>query len=187
MEELQSELRLLRSNGLMPQGCKCNCGQSDDVKPQQHQLSSVAPPLLPPPPPPPPPLPLPPTPSAPTIKAPEKPSIPKKRTQSTLQEKQDGCAVVTLKDLQAVQLRKVSAHKKIRSPDGTRSPLITLADLQKVRLRRTQFSITTPTRRSLSLSRTPSPVKLHLQLRKVHSVRRSGNTPLCNKENVMKE
>ncbi|KAG7322450.1 hypothetical protein KOW79_013796 [Hemibagrus wyckioides] len=188
VEELQKELQLLRNNALLPPEPRCS-GCHGTTFMHHHQHSSVAlhpsqqPPLCPPPPPPPPPLP-------PPIPVPQRlPFVPKRRTShSSLQDKVDRHVTVTLKDLQAVKLRKVTANNKVWiSPDGKRAPLVTLSDLQKVRLRRVQCSTLSAKRRSSGRSPSKSPMKLHLQLRKVHIDRTPSDTPLSeNKENVEK-
>ncbi|XP_060765030.1 proline-rich protein 11 isoform X2 [Neoarius graeffei] len=187
VEKLQKELQLLRNNALLPPEQRC-CSCHGTAVIHHHQHSSVAPPiaLLPSPPLPPPPPPLPPPP--PPIQVPQRlPLVPKSRTShSSLQENVDRRVAVTLKDLQAVQLRKVTANNKVWSPDGNRAPLITLADLQKVRLRHVQCSFPSPKRHSPGRSSSKSPMKLRLQLRKVQVDRTPSGTPLCNKENVEK-
>ncbi|RXN20508.1 proline-rich 11-like protein [Labeo rohita] len=81
---------------------------------------------------------------------------------STMKQKQNAPVAVTLRDLQAVRLRKVG-QKPQKSPDKRRSPLVTLADLQNVRLRRSNSDL--PLKSRSSFGRSP------------------GGTPLCNKEN----
>ncbi|XP_022537218.1 proline-rich protein 11 isoform X1 [Astyanax mexicanus] len=192
VDSLQRELQLLQSNGVVngPRGSCCHCVLSRDSPVlQQHQQSSVDPltALPPPPPPPPPSLPPPPPPLPPAKKTPQKLSlIPKKRTILTaVQEKIDRRVAVTLKDLQAVQLRKVTVNRKVLvSPEKKQVPLITLADLQKVRLKRTQYRVPSPLRPSLARSPNKSPVKLRAHLKKVHINQTPGRSPLCNKENL---
>ncbi|KAM9456237.1 uncharacterized protein prr11 [Clarias gariepinus] len=184
VEELQNELQLLRNNALLPPVPGCSDHQSTTVI-HHHQHRSVAPPiaLLPPPPPPPPPPPLPPPPT----QVPKRlPLMPKNsNSHSSLQEKVERHVVVTLKDLQKVQLRKVTANTRISiSPDGKRTPLITLAELQKVRLRRVQCSFPSPKKISQSRSPRRSPMKLLSQLRKLQTDRILSEASLCNKENV---
>ncbi|KAI4878811.1 hypothetical protein NFI96_010007 [Prochilodus magdalenae] len=178
VEDLQRELRLLHAqmvNG--PRSSCCSCAPSGGGPvPQQRLQSSVDPPtaLAPPlPPPPPPPLlpPPPPPPLPPPKKTPPKLSlIPRKRSVlATLQEKIDRRVAVTLQDLQAVQLRKVSVNRKAgASPDKKKAPLVTLADLKKVRLKRTQCSLPSPLRPSIARSPPKSPMKLRVQLKRVH-------------------
>ncbi|XP_036451253.1 proline-rich protein 11 [Colossoma macropomum] len=189
VEDLQRELHLLHANMAKgPRSSCCHCAPSGGGR---HPQSSVDPPTalpLPPPPPPPPLLPPPPAPPLPPAKkTPQKLSfIPKKRTVlTTLQEKIDRRVAVTLQDLQAVQLRKVTVNRKVRvSPDRRKAPLVTLADLQKVRLKRTQCSLPSPLRPGLAKSPNKSPMKLRVQLKKVHIDRTPGGSPQCNKENV---
>ncbi|XP_046718016.1 proline-rich protein 11 isoform X2 [Silurus meridionalis] len=180
VEELQKELHLLRNNSLLhpePRCSGCNCTTSM----QHHQHSPVAQPtaLLPSPPPPPPPLP-------PPSQVPQRlPLVPKCRTShSALQAKADQRVAITLKDLQAVQLRKVTATNKIlKSPYGKRAPLVTLVDLQKVSLRRVRCSLPSPKRLSPGRSPRKSPIKLHVNPQKL-KISTPTNKPLCNKENV---
>ncbi|XP_076876410.1 uncharacterized protein prr11 isoform X2 [Brachyhypopomus gauderio] len=198
VEDLQTELQLLHSSVQIVRelkGSPCHCGQPAGVTiPQQLQHRSVAPPsTVPPPPPPPPPPPLPPPrlpPQTNTTQTPQKLSqiLKKKQTSASLQEKSDRHVAVTLRDLQAVQLRKVTVKHKVRlSPDGKRSPLVTLADLQKVRLRRTQCSFLSPLRPHAGMTPNRSPLKPRVQLRKICVDRTPGRTPLCNKENAEKD
>ncbi|XP_017344006.1 proline-rich protein 11 isoform X1 [Ictalurus punctatus] len=178
VEELQKELQLLRTNALLSPESRCSGCHGTTVAPPIALLPS--PPLPPPPPPPPPP---------PAIQVPQRlPLVSKSRTShSSLQEKVDRCVAVTLKDLQAVQLRKVTANNKVlMSPDGKRAPMVTLADLQKVSLRRVQCSFPSTKRRSPGRSSSKSPMKLRFQLRKIPIDRAPSDTPLCNKENVEK-
>uniref|UniRef100_A0A671RZW6 Proline rich 11 n=1 Tax=Sinocyclocheilus anshuiensis TaxID=1608454 RepID=A0A671RZW6_9TELE len=97
---------------------------------------------------------------------------------STLKEKQNGPVALTLRDLQAVRLRKVS-------PKRRRSPLVTLADLQKVSLRRSNSDLPLKSRSSLGRTPTKNPMNLRVQLRKVNLMRSPGGTPLFNKENAV--
>ncbi|XP_017344008.1 proline-rich protein 11 isoform X3 [Ictalurus punctatus] len=121
--------------------------------------TTVAPPiaLLPSPPLPPPP---PPPPPPPAIQVPQRlPLVSKSRT----------------------------SHSSLQmSPDGKRAPMVTLADLQKVSLRRVQCSFPSTKRRSPGRSSSKSPMKLRFQLRKIPIDRAPSDTPLCNKENVEK-
>ncbi|MCJ8742407.1 hypothetical protein PDJAM_G00081810 [Pangasius djambal] len=147
VEELQKELQLLRTNTLLPPEPRCSSCHGTTVM-HHHQHTSVAPPiaLLPSPP-----LPPPPPPPPPPIQVPQRlPLVPKSRTShSSLQEKVDRHVAVTLKDLQAVQLRKVTTNNKVQmSPNGKRAPLVTLADLQKVHLRRVHCNFPSTKRRS---------------------------------------
>uniref|UniRef100_A0A8C2G788 Proline rich 11 n=1 Tax=Cyprinus carpio TaxID=7962 RepID=A0A8C2G788_CYPCA len=95
------------------------------------------------------------------------------------QEKQNGLAAVTLRDLQAVRLKKVTVGQKKQASERLRSPVVTLADLQKVCLRRSNSDLPLKT-----VSRTPTknPMNLRVQLRKVNLMRSPGGTPLGNKE-----
>ncbi|KAL6473296.1 hypothetical protein MHYP_G00194840 [Metynnis hypsauchen] len=194
VEDLQRELHLLQGNVMDkgPRSSCCHCAPpGGGPVPHQHLQSSVDPPAalpLPPPPPPPPLLPPPPAPPLPPAKkSPQKLSlIPKKRTVlTTLQEKVDRRVAVTLQDLQAVQLRKVTVNRKVGvSPDRRTGPLVTLADLQKVRLKRTRCCLPSPLRPGLTRSPIRSPMKLRVQLKKVDVDRAPGGSPQCNKENV---
>ncbi|KAK3521933.1 hypothetical protein QTP70_020041 [Hemibagrus guttatus] len=153
VDELQKELQLLRSNALLPPESRCS-GCHGTTFMHHHQQSSAALHRSPQPPPPPiicPPAPPPPPPPLPPIPVPQRlPLVPKHRTNhSSLQDKIDRHVTVTLKDLQAVKLRKVAANNKVWiSPAEKQTPLVTLSDLQKVRLRRVQCSVLSPKRRS---------------------------------------
>ncbi|KAL7847393.1 hypothetical protein SRHO_G00223730 [Serrasalmus rhombeus] len=189
VEDLQRELHLLQGNVMHegPRSSCCHCAppRGGPIPQQNLQISVHPPAALPLPPPPPPPPPAPPLP--PAKKTPQKLSlIPKRRTVlTTLQDKTDRRVAVTLQDLQAVQLRKVSVTRKVRvSPDGRKGPLVTLADLQKVRLKRTQCCLPSPLRPGLTKSPIKSPMKLRVPLKKVHIDRTPGGSPQCNKENV---
>ncbi|XP_015223069.2 proline-rich protein 11 isoform X1 [Lepisosteus oculatus] len=147
---------------------------------------ALLPPALPAPPPPPPPPPLPP--AAP----PQKPlhilrkDVPPKPPQQLPVVKQEVPAAVTLRDLRAVKLRKVSLPvdaKKVVSPGRQRVPLVTVADLQKVSLRRSHSDQPLKLRISLTRSPTKSPLNLRRQLKKVDIERSPGGTPLYDKEN----
>ncbi|XP_067289066.1 proline-rich protein 11 [Pseudorasbora parva] len=170
VEALQKEVSLLRSalklsGGAQSAGVRCE--EPDGVQ-------NPTPLALPPPPPPP--LPAP---------APKVSVIPRKTAQTSTLKKPNVAVAVTLRDLQAVRLRRVTAGQKPQvSPDRRRSPLVTLADLQKVRLRRSRPDLLTLRSRP-SLIRTPTknPPNLRVPLRKVNLIRSPGGTPLCNKEN----
>uniref|UniRef100_A0AAZ3NZZ1 Proline rich 11 n=1 Tax=Oncorhynchus tshawytscha TaxID=74940 RepID=A0AAZ3NZZ1_ONCTS len=128
--------------------CSSGCGSSVDPLPA----------LTPPPPP------LP-----PTSNTFLQPYIPKKRVASnTQQEKQDILVAVTLRDLQAVKLRKVivSSVKSKRTPEKMHAPLVTVADLQNVRLKQSHCQLPPKLLKSLSFGRSP------------------GGTPLFDKENM---
>ncbi|XP_016338555.1 proline-rich protein 11-like [Sinocyclocheilus anshuiensis] len=180
VEELQREIALLHSTLKLYREVKTVGGQCEMPDGVQHSL---------PPPPPPPPPPLPPPQILLTLAAPKMASLPPKPTQtSSLKEKQNGPAAVTLRALQAVRLRKVTAGQKTQvSPERRSSPLVTLADLQKVRLRRFNPDLPLKCRSSLcrTVCRTPTknPMNLRVQLRKVNLMRSPGGTPLCNNEN----
>ncbi|XP_052423461.1 proline-rich protein 11 [Carassius gibelio] len=177
VEELQREIALLHSTLKLYREAKTVGGQCE--MPDGVQLSPPAPP---------PPPPLPPPQILLTLAAPMMTSLPPKpRQTSSLKEKQNGLTAVTLRDLQAVQLRKVTVGQKTQvSPQRRRSPVVTLADLQKVRLRRSNSDLPLKSRSSLcrTVCRTPTknPVNLRVQLRKVNLMRSPGGTPLCNKE-----
>ncbi|XP_059394737.1 proline-rich protein 11 [Carassius carassius] len=177
VEELQREIALLHSTLKLYREAKTVGGQCE--MPDGVQLSPPAPP---------PPPPLPPPQILLTLAAPMMASLPPKpRQTSSLKEKQNGLAAVTLRDLQAVQLRKVTVGQKTQvSPQRRRSPVVTLADLQKVRLRRSNSDLPLKSRSSLcrTVCRTPTknPMNLRVQLRKVNLMRSPGGTPLCNKE-----
>ncbi|XP_029546798.1 proline-rich protein 11 isoform X2 [Salmo trutta] len=190
MAEMQSEMGALHSalqGGTT--GCHCNgtvAGSSvcPMFPPTLLPLgcgSSVDPlPALTPPPPPP----LPP-PSTTFLQ----PYIPKKRVASnTQQEKQDILVAVTLRDLQAVKLRKVivSSVKSKRTPEKMHVPLVTVADLQNVHLKRSHCQLPPKLLKRLSFGRTPtkSPMNLRTQLKRVQINRSPGGTPLFDKENM---
>ncbi|XP_071029733.1 proline-rich protein 11-like [Oncorhynchus clarkii lewisi] len=133
-------------------------------------------------PPPPPPLP-------PTSNTFLQPYIPKTRVASnTQQEKQDILVAVTLRDLQAVKLRKVivSSVKSKRTPEKMHAPLVTVADLQNVRLKQSHCQLPPKLLKRLSFGRTPtkSPMNLRTQLKRVQINRSPGGTPLFDKENM---
>ncbi|XP_038860597.1 proline-rich protein 11 isoform X2 [Salvelinus namaycush] len=155
------------------------CGSSVDP------LPALTPPVpAPPPPPPPPPPPL----STTFLQ----PYVPKKRVASNAQysskEKQDILVAVTLRDLQTVKLRKVivSSVKSKRTPEKIRAPLVTVADLQNVRLKRSHCQLPPKLPKCLSTGRTPSknPMSLRTQLKRVQINRSPGGTPLFDKENM---
>ncbi|XP_050977855.1 proline-rich protein 11 [Labeo rohita] len=184
VEELQREIALLHSTMKLYRETKTAGGQCEMPDGVQH---STPPPVSLPPPPPPPPLPPPPLPPPPqillTLAAPKVASLPPKTAQSSsLKQKQNAPVAVTLRDLQAVRLRKVG-QKPQKSPDKRRSPLVTLADLQNVRLRRSNSDLPLKSRSSFGRTPTKNPMNLRVQLRKVNLMRSPGGTPLCNKEN----
>ncbi|XP_041719817.1 proline-rich protein 11 [Coregonus clupeaformis] len=156
----------------LPLGCGSN------VDP----LPALTPPAPPPPPPPPPP------PSTTFLQ----PYVPKKRvasnTQQSSKEKQDILVAVTLRDLQAVKLRKVIVRsvKSKRTPEKIHAPLVTVADLQNVRLKRSHCELPPKLPKRLSFGRTPtkSPMNLRTQLKRVQINRSPGGTPLFDKENM---
>ncbi|XP_064208456.1 proline-rich protein 11 isoform X2 [Anguilla rostrata] len=172
--------------------CCCHRGEVGIMRPSLTCGSTVDPlPALtlpaPPPPPPPPPPPLPPP--LPAL-LPKNPllSIKKRATLKILegsQEKQVCAAPVTLKDLRAVKLRKITdpISKQKVSPAKKSAPLVTVADLQNVRLRRSLGQL--PPKICLSLNRSPnkSPLSLRSHLKKVQIDRSPGGTPLVDKEN----
>ncbi|XP_016353677.1 proline-rich protein 11-like [Sinocyclocheilus anshuiensis] len=187
VEELQREIALLHSTLKLYREAKTAGGQCEMPDGVQH---STPPPVSLPPPPPPPPLPPPPQ-ILLTLAAPKVASIPLKTAQTTsVKEKQNGPVALTLRDLQAVRLRKVTEGQKTQvSPKRRRSPLVTLADLQKVSLRRSNSDLPLKSRSSLgrTVCRTPTknPMNLRVQLRKVNLMRSPGGTPLFNKENAV--
>ncbi|XP_013992763.1 proline-rich protein 11 isoform X3 [Salmo salar] len=167
MAEMQSEMGALHS--ALQVRHSSGCGSSVDPLPA----------LTPPPPPP-----LPP-PSTTFLQ----PYIPKKRVASnTQQEKQDILVAVTLRDLQAVKLRKVivSSVKSKRTPEKMHAPLVTVADLQNVHLKRSHCQLPPKLLKRLSFGRTPtkSPMNLRTQLKRVQINRSPGGTPLFDKENM---
>uniref|UniRef100_A0A4W5JQW1 Proline rich 11 n=1 Tax=Hucho hucho TaxID=62062 RepID=A0A4W5JQW1_9TELE len=160
-----SSVRPMFPPTLLPLGC----GSSVDPLPA----------LTPPPPPPPPP------PSTTFLQ----PYVPKKRVASnTQQEKQDILVAVTLRDLQAVKLRKVivSSVKSKRTPEKIHAPLVTVADLQNVRLKQSHCELPPKLLKHLGFGRTPtkSPMNLRTQLKRVQINRSPGGTPLFDKENM---
>uniref|UniRef100_A0A8C1J091 Proline rich 11 n=1 Tax=Cyprinus carpio TaxID=7962 RepID=A0A8C1J091_CYPCA len=159
VEELQREIALLHSTLKEAKTVGRQCEMPDGA---QHS-----------PPPPPPPPPLPPPQILLTLAAPKMASLPPRP------EKQNGLAAVTLRDLQAVRLKKVTVGQKKQASERLRSPVVTLADLQKVCLRRSNSDLPLKT-----VSRTPTknPMNLRVQLRKVNLMRSPGGTPLGNKE-----
>ncbi|XP_016412175.1 proline-rich protein 11-like isoform X2 [Sinocyclocheilus rhinocerous] len=181
VEELQREIALLHSTLKLYREAKTAGGQCDMPDGVQH---STPPPVSLPPPLPPPQILL-------TLAAPKVASIPLKTAQTTsVKEKQNGPVALTLRDLQAVRLRKVIVGQKTQvSPERKRSPLVTLADLQKVSLRRSNSDLPLKSRSSLgrTVCRTPTknPMNLRVQLRKVNLMRSPGGTPLFNKENAV--
>ncbi|XP_051972458.1 proline-rich protein 11 [Xyrauchen texanus] len=185
VDELQREIALLHSALKLSREAKTAGANSDLLNginlstPRLPVSLPPPPPPLPPPPPPPPPPPLP-----SKLAVPKLVVFPIKTAQTTLlKEKRDGPVAVTLHDLQAVRLRRVSvSHKTLVSPDRKRSPLVTLADLQKVRLRRSHSELPLKFRSSLGRTPTKSPMNLRVPLRKVMN-RSPGGTPLFNKEN----
>uniref|UniRef100_A0A8C7K9C7 Proline rich 11 n=1 Tax=Oncorhynchus kisutch TaxID=8019 RepID=A0A8C7K9C7_ONCKI len=123
------------------------------------------------------------------------PYIPTKRVASnTQQEKQDILVAVTLRDLQAVKLRKVivSSVKSKRTPEKMHAPLVTVADLQNVRLKQSHCQLPPKLLKRLSFGRTPtkSPMNLRTQLKRIQidrlciSTLNPGGTPLFDKENM---
>ncbi|XP_066552329.1 proline-rich protein 11 isoform X2 [Amia ocellicauda] len=142
--------------------------------------------LAPPPPPPPPPPPLPP---AALLKRPLQ--ILRKtlasKTPRSPPRKSDIPTAVTLRDLQAVKLRRVTNPiRKTRapSPEKTRVPLVTVDELQRVNLR-PHHALDLPPKLRIALARSPgkSPLTLRRQLKKVNIERSPGGTPLYDKEN----
>uniref|UniRef100_A0A673JSG9 Proline-rich protein 11-like n=1 Tax=Sinocyclocheilus rhinocerous TaxID=307959 RepID=A0A673JSG9_9TELE len=166
VEELQREIALLHSTLKLYREAKTAGGQCDMPDGVQH---STPPPVSLPPPLPPPQILL-------TLAAPKVASIPLKT------EKQNGPVALTLRDLQAVRLRKVIVGQKTQRK---RSPLVTLADLQKVSLRRSNSDLPLKSRSSLGRTPTKNPMNLRVQLRKVNLMRSPGGTPLFNKENAV--
>ncbi|KAL0994499.1 hypothetical protein UPYG_G00123060 [Umbra pygmaea] len=167
---------------ILPPPLTLGCGSSVDPPPALTPLVSA--PCLPPPPPPPP---LPPPVTL------LQPYVPKKRVASINQqvqnkENQDTLLAVTLSDLQTVKLRKVLSNsvKSKRTPEKRGTPLITVADLQNVRLKRSHTERPLKTLKRVSVGRTPtkSPMNLRTQLKRVQINRSPGGTPLFDKENV---
>ncbi|XP_051540454.1 proline-rich protein 11 isoform X2 [Myxocyprinus asiaticus] len=183
VEELQREIALLHSALKLSREAK-TAGGNGEILNGVNLSTPLLPVSLPPPPPPLPPPPPPPPPLPSKLAVPKLVVVPIKSAQPTFLKKQrDGPVAVTLHDLQAVRLRKVTvSHKTQMSPDRKRSPLVTLADLQKVRLRRSHSELPLKFRSSLGRTPTKSPVNLRVPLRKVMN-RSPGGTPLFNKEN----
>ncbi|KAJ8342845.1 hypothetical protein SKAU_G00327730 [Synaphobranchus kaupii] len=156
------------------------CGSP--VDPLPALTLPVAPPPPPPPPPPlPPPLPV-------LLQKNPLLSIKKRATPKILegsQEKQDRSVTVTLSDLQAVKLRKITdpISKQTMSSAKRHVPLVTVADLQNVHLRRSLCQL--PPKMGLTLNRSPTKGTLSLRshLKKVLIDRSPGGTPLVGKEN----
>ncbi|XDV54443.1 hypothetical protein PO909_022728 [Leuciscus waleckii] len=180
VEELQREMALLRSTLKLSREAKSAGGPCEMSGVHSTPLPLSLPPAPPPPPPPPP---LPPPQILVTFAAPKVSLIPKKTAQtSSLKEKQSGPVAVTLRDIQAVQLKKVTVSQKTQMSPERRSPLVTLADLQKVRLRRSNSDLPLKFRSRLGRTPTKNPMSLRVPLRKVNWNRSPGGTPLCNKE-----
>nr|XP_046161758.1 proline-rich protein 11-like [Oncorhynchus gorbuscha] len=95
-------------------------------------------------------------------------SLKKRVASNTQQEKQDILVAVTLRDLQAVKLRKVivSSVKSKRTPEKMHAPLVTVADLQNVRLKQSHCQLPPKLLKLLSFGRSPD------------------GTPLFDKENM---
>uniref|UniRef100_A0A4W5M2E8 Proline rich 11 n=1 Tax=Hucho hucho TaxID=62062 RepID=A0A4W5M2E8_9TELE len=200
MAEMQREMGALHSALQQRGNTACHChgtvagGLVRPMFPTPPPLplgcgSSVGPlPALTPPVPAPPPPPPPPPPSTTFLQ----PYVPKKRvasnTQQSSKEKQDILVAVTLRDLQTVKLRKVtvSSVKSKRTPEKIRAPLVTVADLQNVRLKRSHCQLPPKLPKCLSAGRTPSktPMSLRTQLKRVQINRSPGGTPLFDKENM---
>ncbi|XP_056593306.1 proline-rich protein 11 [Triplophysa dalaica] len=188
VEELQIEIAQLHSTLKMSRDAKISGGTLQTSDGVHCFIPPPPPPVsLPPPPPPPPPPPLPPPPSIFTI--PKIAIIPVKSSKPpSLKEKLDVPVAVTLQALQAVRLRKVNVTNKTElSPDKRRSPLVTLADLQKVCLRRSQSDVSLKFRSGIRRTPTKSSMNLRVQLRKVRMSRSPGGTPMQNKENEVKD
>ncbi|XP_052463876.1 proline-rich protein 11 [Carassius gibelio] len=183
VEELQREMALLHSNLKLYREAKTAGGQCEIPDGIQH---STPPPVSLPPPPPPPPPPLPPPQILLTLAAPKVATVPLKTAKTTsVKEKKNGPVALTLQDLQAVRLRKVTVGQKTEVSPARRSPLVTLADLQKVCLRRSNSDLPLKSRSNLGRTPTKNPLNLGVRLRKVNLMRSPGGTPLFNKENVM--
>ncbi|XP_034260185.1 proline-rich protein 11 isoform X1 [Pantherophis guttatus] len=135
----------------------------------------------PPPPPPPPPLPPPPPPPAPLVF--------KRRSDPKIQAvplKKDVPLQITAQDLLNVKLKKTkseAATDKETSPSKGRKALITLRDLQSIRL---QANAPQPLPRVTNFLNTPSRDGLDFRkhLKKVAIKRSPGGTPMNNKENI---
>ncbi|XP_029483381.1 proline-rich protein 11-like isoform X2 [Oncorhynchus nerka] len=115
-------------------------------------------------------------------------SLKKRVASNTQQEKQDILVAVTLRDLQAVKLRKVivSSVKSKRTLEKMHAPLVTVADLQNVRLKQSHCQLPPKLLKRLSFGRTPtkSPMNLRTQLKRIQINRSPGGTPLFDKENM---
>ncbi|XP_048838904.1 proline-rich protein 11 isoform X2 [Brienomyrus brachyistius] len=187
VEELQKEMVFLRDavqpiRGADPACCCSRAGSAVDSVPAPI-------PLAPPPPPPPPPPPLPPLPLLPPPDAaPRRPVIvvTKKASSASFPKENVRLSTVTLRDLQSVKLRKVTnatvAAARVSS-DMSRAPLITVADLQKVHLRRPHCDLALKPRLGVGILPNKSPGNLRKQLKKVQINRSPGGTPLTDKEN----
>ncbi|XP_077098411.1 uncharacterized protein prr11 [Siphateles boraxobius] len=176
VEVLQMEMALLHSTLKLSREAKSAGSPCGDQQSTPLPLSLAAPP-----PPPPPPPPLPPQ-ILVTLAAPKGSLIPKKTAQtSSLKETQS--VAVTLRDLQAVRLKKVTVGQKTQMSPERRSPLVTLADLQKVRLRRSNSDLPLKFKSKLGRTPTKNPMSLRVPLRKVNLIRSPGGTPMYNKEN----
>ncbi|XP_042182817.1 proline-rich protein 11 [Oncorhynchus tshawytscha] len=66
------------------------------------------------------------------------------------------------------------------------APLVTVADLQNVRLKQSHCQLPPKLLKSLSFGRTPtkSPMNLRTQLKRIQINRSPGGTPLFDKENM---
>ncbi|XP_023675165.1 uncharacterized protein prr11 [Paramormyrops kingsleyae] len=181
VEELQKEMIFLRGavqpiSGADPACCCSRAGSAVDSVPAPIPLA--------PPPPPPPPPPLLPPPDA----VPQRPVIivTKKASSASSPKANVRLSAVTLKDLQSIKLRKVAnavvAANRLSS-ETSRAPLITVADLQKVHLRRPHCNFALKPHLGVSRSPNKSPVNLLKQLKKVQINRSPGGTPMTDKEN----
>nr|XP_032823437.1 proline-rich protein 11 [Petromyzon marinus] len=143
-------------------------------------VSSSLPPQAPPPPPPPPPLPPPPT---------AQPRLVLKRKAAVQRPTQRDCtAVVTVKDLLRVKLRKTSTEAEDEKRDASewKKALVTVRDLQAVSLRRTVSESCAQTMLSpRGCRQTPNktPYNLRGLLKRVDIIRSPGGTPMYDKEN----
>ncbi|XP_029483380.1 proline-rich protein 11-like isoform X1 [Oncorhynchus nerka] len=110
-------------------------------------------------------------------------SLKKRVASNTQQEKQDILVAVTLRDLQAVKLRKVivSSVKSKRTLEKMHAPLVTVADLQNVRLKQSHCQLPPKLLKRLSFGRTPtkSPMNLRTQLKRIQINRLCISTLKC--------
>ncbi|CAB1352396.1 unnamed protein product [Coregonus sp. 'balchen'] len=85
-----------------------------------------------------------------------------------------------------VPKKRVASNTQQRTPEKIHAPLVTVADLQNVRLKRSHCELPPKLPKRLSFGRTPtkSPMNLRTQLKRVQINRSPGGTPLFDKENM---